>query len=148
MGKQKIKDQSVAGAQAEGTSTSAAPKRKRGSRRIVERGRAYVSSSYNNTIVTITDEAGNTLGWASAGGSGFKSSKKATPYAAQRTVENLLLKIKDAGLRQVDVYVNGIGGGREAAVRALQAAGINVISIIDTTPVPHGGVRPKKPRRV
>lgn len=116
--------------------------------RQVARGNAYVQATYNNTIVTITDPNGNVLGWASAGGSGFKGPKKATPYAASVVVKNLLGKIVDYGVKEVHVFVKGIGGGRESAVRALHANGLNVMSITDVTPIPHNGCRPPKRRRV
>jgi len=123
-------------------------KRKKGAKVKITRGEVYVKSTYNNTIVSITDPNGDVIAWGSAGLVGFKGSKKSTPYAAQRTMEDLLQRVKDRGLVEVDVYVNGIGSGRESAVRALQGSGLNVLSIKDTTPTPHGGVRPKKVRRV
>jgi len=110
--------------------------------------RAYIQSSFNNTIVTITDEKGNTLAWASAGGSGFKGAKKGTPFAAQMTANTVGRKVAEYGVKQVAVFVNGPGPGRETAIRGLQAAGINVTAIKDITPVPHNGCRPPKPRRV
>src|SRR3989344_4149516 len=112
------------------------------------RGRLCIHSSYNNTIVTITSETGEPLAWASAGMIGFKGSNKSTPYAAQRTMEELLKRVRDFGMEEVDVLVRGIGSGRESAIRAVGASGIKVKSILDRTPTPHGGVRPKKPRRV
>jgi small subunit ribosomal protein S11 len=124
-----------------------APKRKKSKIRIA-RGRIYVQSTYNNTIVTITDPNGSVIGWGSAGRTGFKGSKKSTPYAAQKTMEDALNRLKEVGLTEVDVFVKGIGTGRESAVRALQGSGLNILSIIDQTPIPHGGVRPKKARRV
>jgi small subunit ribosomal protein S11 len=114
----------------------------------VARGRIYVQSTYNNTIVTATDMTGNVIGWGSAGRTGFKGSKKSTPYAAQRTMEDTIARIKDTGMTEVDVFVKGIGTGRESAVRALQGSGFTILSIKDQTPIPHGGVRPKKARRV
>ena len=112
------------------------------------RGRIYVQSTYNNTIITATDVNGNVIGWGSSGRTGFKGSKKSTPYAAQRTMEDTIARIKDTGLNEVDVFVKGIGTGRESAVRALQGSGFAILSIKDRTPIPHGGVRPKKARRV
>ena len=132
---------------APGTSAVASPKRKK-SKIKVSRGKIYVKSSYNNTLITITDLAGNVIGWGSAGRTGFKGSKKSTPYAAQKTMEDTIARLKDVGLTEVDVFVKGIGTGRESAVRALQGSGLNIISIQDQTPTPHGGVRPKKARRV
>lgn len=110
--------------------------------------KAYVQSSFNNTIISITDEKGNTLVWASAGGCGFKGTKKGTPFAAQLTASNVAKKAVDAGVKQVVVMVNGPGPGRETAIRGLQAAGLSITSIRDITPVPHDGCRPPKARRV
>lgn len=129
------------------TAASPTPKRKK-SKIKVARGRIYVQSTYNNTIITVTDTAGNVIGWGSSGRTGFKGSKKSTPYAAQKTMEETLNRLKEVGLTEVDVFVKGIGTGRESAVRALQGSGLNIISIKDQTPIPHAGVRPKKARRV
>lgn len=126
---------------------TAAPKKRKGKIRIA-RGRIYVQSTYNNTIVTVTDTTGAVIAWGSAGRTGFKGSKKSTPYAAQKTMEEVIARLKDTGLNEVDVFVKGIGTGRESAVRALQGAGFNILSIKDQTPIPHGGIRPKKARRV
>ncbi len=123
-------------------------KRKKKVKRSVRRGKAYIQATYNNTLVTITDQNGNALAWSSAGDCGFKGPKKSTPFAAGIIVKNLVEKIKDTGMQEVDVFVKGIGSGREAAVRALQANGIQVISIRDVTPIPHNGCRPRKVRRV
>jgi small subunit ribosomal protein S11 len=130
------------------TATAVAPKRKKGAKAKVARGRVYVQSTYNNTIISITDATGNVISWGSAGLVGFKGSKKSTPYAAQKTMEDIIQRVKDRGLQEVDVFVKGIGSGRESAVRALQSSGLAVLSIKDQTPTPHGGVRPKKVRRV
>lgn len=127
--------------------TASAPKKKK-SKIKVARGHIYVQSTYNNTIITVTDISGNVIGWGSAGRTGFKGSKKSTPYAAQKTMEDTIARLKETGLTEVDVFVKGIGTGRESAVRALQGSGFNIISIQDQTPIPHGGVRPKKARRV
>ena len=116
--------------------------------RKVTSGRVYIKSTYNNTIVTFTDQNGNVLSWSSAGNCGFKGPKKATPYAASIIVRDAFEKAKKYGLREVAVFVRGIGGGREASIRALNANGINVTGIKDITPIPHNGCRPKKPRRV
>ena len=121
---------------------------RRRERKSVPRGRAYVASTFNNTIITITDPSGGALAWASAGGSGFKGSRKSTPFAAQVAAEDCAKKAMEHGVRQVSVYVNGPGSGRESAVRAIQAAGIKVTMIRDVTPIPHNGCRPKKRRRV
>ena len=116
--------------------------------RQVSNGHAYIKATYNNTIVTITDQSGNVLASASAGQAGFKGPKKSTPYAASVIVRNAVDKVKYYGLKNVNVFVKGVGSGREAAVRALNANGLNVISIKDMTPIPHNGCRPRKPRRV
>ena len=122
--------------------------KKKKSKIKIARGRIYVQSTYNNTIITVTDMAGNVIGWGSAGRTGFKGSKKSTPYAAQRTMEDAISRLKETGLTEVDVFVKGIGTGRESAIRALQGGSFNILSIQDQTPIPHGGVRPKKARRV
>ncbi len=114
----------------------------------VERGQAHIQSTFNNTIVTVTDVHGNALSWASAGGLGFKGSRKNTPYAAQQASDTAAKAAMIHGLKYVDVFVKGPGQGREAAIRALQAAGLQVTSIRDVTPVPHNGCRPPKRRRV
>ena len=117
-------------------------------RKNVERGQAHIQSSFNNTIVTLTDAEGNALSWASAGGLGFRGSKKSTPYAAQMAAEKAAGAAKDYGLKTVEVFVKGPGSGREAAIRALQTVGLDVTMIKDVTPVPHNGCRPPKRRRV
>ena len=122
------------------------PKRK--DRKNVEYGVAHIRSTFNNTIVTITDKNGNALSWASAGGLGFRGSRKSTPFAAQMAAEVAAKAAMEHGLKQVEVYVKGPGAGREAAIRALQAAGLEVNSIKDVTPIPHNGCRPPKRRRV
>ncbi|MGH2533669.1 MAG: 30S ribosomal protein S11 [Thermomicrobiales bacterium] len=121
---------------------------RRRDRKNIPRGKAYVQATFNNTIVTLTDPAGNVIAWASAGSNGFKGSRKSTPYAAQVTAEQATRKAMEHGLRQVDVFVRGPGSGREMAIRSLQASGLIVISITDTTPIPHNGCRPPKRRRV
>ena len=112
------------------------------------KGQVHVQSTFNNTIITITDEAGATVAWASSGSAGFKGSRKSTPYAAQLAAEKVVATAKDFGLARVDVIVKGIGSGRESAIRALQASGIAISSIKDVTGVPHNGCRPRKARRV
>ena len=114
----------------------------------VQHGQAHIQASFNNTIVTLTDAEGNALSWASAGGLGFRGSKKSTPYAAQTAAETATKAALLHGLKYVDVFVKGPGSGREAAIRALAAAGLEVVSIKDVTPVPHNGCRPPKRRRV
>ncbi len=133
------------GAKKVSTSTTAA--RKKRARKNVVKGKAHIHSTFNNTIVTITDEAGNVLSWSSAGALGFKGSKKSTPYAAQMAGESAANAAKEYGLKVVDVLIKGPGSGREAAVRSLQTAGLEILSIVDVTPVPHNGCRPpKRPR--
>lgn len=121
---------------------------RRRDRKNIPRGRAYVKSTFNNTIVTLTDPVGNVVAWSSAGASGFKGSRKSTPYAAQVAAETAARKAMEHGMRQVDVFIKGPGSGREMAIRSLQATGIQVTSIADVTPVPHNGCRPPKRRRV
>jgi len=122
--------------------------RRRRDRKFVDRGQAHIQSSFNNTIVTITDAAGNALSWASAGQMGFRGSRKSTPYAAQMAADTAANAAREYGLKVVEVFVKGPGSGREAAIRALQAAGLEVTMIKDVTPVPHNGCRPPKRRRV
>lgn len=121
---------------------------KRRDRRHVDRGVAHIRSTFNNTIVTITDTQGNALAWASAGGSGFKGSRKSTPFAAQLAAETAAKGAMEYGVKEVEVLVKGPGSGREAAIRSLQAAGLEVSMIKDVTPIPHNGCRPPKRRRV
>jgi small subunit ribosomal protein S11 len=123
-------------------------KGKKRERKAVPRGQAYIQSTFNNTIVTLTDPQGGVLSWGSAGSSGFKGSRKSTPYAAQIAADGAARKAMEHGLRQVEVFVKGPGSGREGAIRALQAAGLAVTSITDVTPIPHNGCRPPKRRRV
>ena len=117
-------------------------------RKVVPEGKAFIQSTFNNTIVTFTDPKGNVIAWGSPGTAGFKGSRKGTPYAAQLAAQAAATKAKDVGLRQVEVYVRGPGSGREAAIRAIQAAGISVTAIKDINPIPHNGCRPRKRRRV
>ena len=127
--------------------TRPAPRRKR-EKRTVPRGAAHIKASFNNTIVSLTDPQGNVIAWASAGASGWKGSRKSTPYAAQVTAENAARKAMDQGLRTIEVFVRGPGAGREAAIRALEATGLEVTAITDVTPIPHNGCRAPKRRRV
>lgn len=124
------------------------PRSRRRERKSVPVGRAYIQSTFNNTIVTLTDPQGNTIAWGSAGTVGFTGSRKSTAFAAQRAGEDAARKGIDNGLRQVEVFVRGPGSGREAAIRAIQGAGILVTTIKDVTPIPHNGCRPPKRRRV
>ena len=130
------------------TKKQAVKGRKKKVKNDIERGQAHISASFNNTIVTLSDTAGNVISWASAGELGFKGSRKSTPYAAQSAATEAAKLAMDNGLQYVDVFVKGPGSGREAAIRALQTAGLQVTSIKDVTPIPHNGCRPPKRRRV
>ena len=123
-------------------------KRGRKIRRGVSEGRVYIQSTFNNTIVTVTDMEGNVIAWGSSGAAGFKGSRKGTPYAAQLAAREAARQAANGGLRQVEVYVKGPGSGREAAIRTLQACGLTVTGIRDVTPIPHNGCRPRGRRRV
>jgi small subunit ribosomal protein S11 len=122
--------------------------RRRKERKNIEKGQAHIHSSFNNTIVTITDVQGNAISWASSGEMGFKGSRKSTPYASQLTAETAAKAAMEHGLKSVEVFVKGPGAGREAAIRALQTAGLEISMIKDVTPIPHNGCRPPKRRRV
>ena len=122
--------------------------RRRRERKNIEQGQVHIQSTFNNTIVTLTDSQGNALSWASAGELGFRGSKKSTPFAAQSAAETAAKAAMEHGLKTVEVYVKGPGSGREAAIRALQATGLEVTMIKDVTPIPHNGCRPPKRRRV
>ncbi|MDY6907935.1 MAG: 30S ribosomal protein S11 [Chloroflexota bacterium] len=121
---------------------------KRRERKAIPKGRAYIQSTFNNTIITLTDLSGNAIAWGSSGSAGFKGSRKGTPYAAQLAAEQAARRGMEHGLREVEVFVKGPGSGREAAIRSLQAAGITITGIKDITPIPHNGCRPRKRRRV
>ena len=123
-------------------------RKKKRERKNVERGQAHIQSTFNNTLVTLTDMDGNALSWSSAGSNGFRGSRKSTPFAAQSAAEVAAEAAMEHGLKTVEVYVKGPGSGREAAIRALQTAGLNVTMIKDITPIPHNGCRPPKKRRV
>ncbi len=124
-------------------------KRKKKKKKLnVQRGQAHIRSTFNNTIITLTDPKGNTLAWSSAGNLGFSGSRKSTPYAAQMSADSAAKEAMEYGLKEVDVFVKGPGSGRESAIRALQAAGLEVTLIKDVTPIPHNGCRPPKRRRV
>jgi small subunit ribosomal protein S11 len=123
-------------------------KGKKREKKSIPVGRAHIHSTFNNVIVTLTDPAGNVVAWGSSGTGGFKGSRKGTPYAAQMAAEGAARRAREHGMRQVDVFVRGPGSGREAAIRALQIAGLNITSIRDVTPIPHNGCRPPKRRRV
>ena len=128
--------------------TKKATTRKRRERKNIEKGSAHIRSTFNNTIVTITDTNGNALSWASAGEMGFRGSRKSTPFAAQSAAETAAKAAMEHGLKTVEVFVKGPGQGRESAIRALQTAGLEIVSIKDVTPIPHNGCRPPKRRRV
>lgn len=123
-------------------------RKKKRERKNVERGQAHIQTTFNNTLVTLTDMDGNALSWSSAGSNGFKGSRKSTPFAAQSAAEVAAKAAMEHGLKTVEVYVKGPGSGREAAIRALQTAGLNITMIEDITPIPHNGCRPPKKRRV
>ena len=123
-------------------------KAKKKEKKNILHGHAHIKSTFNNTIVSITDPEGNSLSWASAGNVGFKGSRKSTPFAAQLAAEAASKRAQEHGVRKVDVYVKGPGSGRETAIRSLQASGLEILGIIDVTPVPHNGCRPRKRRRV
>lgn len=131
-----------------GTSPSTAKSKKKKKKVTVTRGQAHITATYNNTIVAMSDLSGNVLGWSSAGKMGFKGPKKSTPYAAGVVVKDVMEKLKEVGLKDIEVYVRGIGSGREAAIRALSAHRLSIVLIKDVTPMPHNGPRPRKPRRV
>ncbi len=123
-------------------------KRKSKPKKQISRGRAYIKATYNNTVVSITDSAGNVLGWSSAGKCGFRGPKQATPYAASIIVKDAIENLDNYKINDVDVFVKGVGMGKESAIRSLYSNGLNILSIKDTTPVPHNGCRPPKSRRV
>jgi len=130
------------------TAKKGTTRKKRKERKNIERGQAHIQASFNNTLVTVTDQSGNALSWSSAGSLGFKGSRKSTPFAAQMASEAAAKAAIEHGLKNVEVYVKGPGSGREAAIRALQTAGLEITMIKDITPIPHNGCRPPKRRRV
>ncbi len=149
MGKKRIIKQTTEEALKEKEITETAVKGKKEIRgKSFIRGKAFIQSTYNNVIITITDINGNVIAWESAGSVGFKGPKKATPFAASKTVESLAKKIAKTGLKELMIFVKGVGSGREAAIRALANQGIDILSVKDTTPIPHNGCRSPKPRRV
>ncbi len=123
-------------------------RRKKKIKRKIEKGQAHIRSTFNNTIITMTDMEGNVIAWSSAGKAGYKGSRKSTPFAAQIAAENAAQEGKDLGLKEIQIFVKGPGAGRESAIRSLQAAGLDVTLIKDITPIPHNGCRPPKRRRV
>lgn len=132
----------------EATGIAALAKKKKKAKRQVYRGKAYIQCTYNNTMISITDMTGGMLGWASSGLLGFKGAKKSTPYAATQVAASASEKVKKYGLRELEVFVKGVGSGREAAIRSLANNGFELANIKDITPIPHNGCRPRKPRRV
>ena len=130
------------------TNPKATAKKKKAKKRIVTEGRAYINASYNNTVVTITDSEGNSIAWGSAGASGFKGSRKSTPYAAQVAAEAAVTKAKEFGLQKVRVFIKGVGTGRDQGIRGLITGGLELLTIEDLTPLAHNGCRKPKPRRV
>lgn len=144
MGKKKVAQKSGGEAQ----DGAAAPKAVKETSQRYERGKVYVNASYNNTVISVTDEKGNVLAWGSAGSLGFSGPKKATPFAASKVVAALAEKLRKSGPAHVDVLLNGVGGGRDSAVRSLSNQGFDILSIKDVTPIPHNGPRPPKVRRV
>lgn len=130
------------------TAEAETPKKKKKGKQQVARGRASIQCTYNNTIVTLTDQNGAVLGWSSSGHLGFKGAKKSTPYAATQVVADVAEKVKKYGLQELEVFVKGVGSGREASIRSLANNGFAILSIKDITPLPHNGCRPKRPRRI
>jgi small subunit ribosomal protein S11 len=126
------------------TATAAAKKKAR----LSEQGRVYVTATFNNTIITVTNDGGQVVGWGSAGTAGFKGTRKSTPFAATTSVQKVVEDVRNRGMEKVDVFIKGIGMGRDASIRALRAAGLEIISISDISPIPHNGCRPKGRRRV
>ncbi len=151
MGKKKVikKSQDEMIKESEKTSDTVLKKSNQGTKSSrIENGRVYIQASFNNTIVTVTDTKGNVVAWLSAGSVGFSGPKKATPFAASKVAEAIAEKVKRSGPINIDVFVRGIGKGRDSAVRSLAAKGFNILSIKDVTPIPHNGPRPRKPRRI
>ncbi len=151
MGKKKIVEQTAEEVLKEREALESAMRRvgeKPAPSKVLNRGRIYIQVSYNNTLITVTDEAGNAIAQASAGSLGFKGPKKATPFAAARVAEAILEKLSKTGMKEVEIYIKGVGGGRESALRTFAAKGLNIVLIKDITPIPHNGPKPPKPRRV
>ena len=123
-------------------------KSKKKQERVVESGKVYITSTFNNTLVTVTDSRGDTIAWSSSGASGFKGTRKSTPFAATSAVENVVKRALSTGLKNVEVYIKGPGSGRDSALRAIRSAGLSITQIADITPIPHNGPRPSKKRRI
>lgn len=130
------------------TADNAKAKKKVSKAVVTSRGRIYITTTFNNTLITATNDKGDTLGWSSSGHKGFKGTRKSTPYAASLSVEDVVRRLIDRGLRSVDVFVKGPGAGRDSSLRAIKTAGLSIVSISDITPIPHNGPRAKKKRRV
>ncbi len=146
---EELKKEAAATHEGEGKKVvKAKPKKHKKAKTQIPQGRAYIQATYNNTIVSLTDPNGNVIAWSSAGSNGFKGPKKATPYAASVIVRDAIEKATDYGLKEVSVFITGVGQGREGALRALNANGLNVLSIKDISPIPHNGCRQPRPRRV
>ncbi len=149
MGKKRIAEKTKEELQAERDQLDKALKKgAKGRSRGIREGRVYISCSYNNTLLTLTDAQGNALGWASSGNVGFKGGKKATPFAASKVVDVISQKAQKVGVERIAIFIKGIGGGRDSSIRSLAARGFEIISIKDVTPIPHNGCRPPKARRV
>lgn len=148
MGKKKVIQKGEVAADAVAKDGAVAEKKGGEGRQRIERGRVYVSASYNNTVITVTDEKGNVIAWLSAGSMGFSGPKKATPFAASKVAEAIAEKVKKSGPASVEIYIRGVGRGRDAAVRSLAAKGFTITAIKDVTPIPHNGPKAKKARRV
>lgn len=149
MGKKRVIEKGIGNERvtSSNVSTTASPKKKKKTFRKIERGRIYIRSSYNNTMITVTDETGGVVAWATAGALGFSGPKKATPFAASKVTAAIVEKVAKTGPHTVDIYVSGIGPGRDSAIRSLAASGFDVLSIHDVTPIPHNGPRARKPKR-
>ena len=145
--KEEVKKIEEAGAPAEVAETAATKKSKKSKRQVLK-GRASIQCTYNNTIITLTDLNGAVLGWSSSGHMGFKGAKKSTPYAATQVVADVTEKVKKYGIQELEVFIKGVGSGREASIRALSNNGFNLTGIKDITPIPHNGCRPRRPRRI
>jgi len=149
MGKKRVIEKGAEGEKKGAEDVDVAPKKKKkGGRGTVESGRIYIKSSYNNTMITVTDEKGGTIAWATAGALGFSGPKKATPFAASKVTAAIVEKLAKTGPHTVDIYVSGVGPGRDSAVRSIANSGFDILSISDITPIPHNGPRAKKARRV
>ncbi len=148
MGKKRVIKKTGTEASEKAKKASTAKKKAKAKRKAVTEGRVYISATYNNTVVNLTDKNGEVLGWSSAGSLGFKGTKKATPYAASEATNSIVEKMEKMGIKEIDVFVKGVGSGRSSALRVLAGTNFVINSIKDVTPIPHNGCRPRKPRRV